>query len=114
MPKNTRSNLGLILGAIALVSVVAIGGFITVAVLVLRNLVTPPVAVYTEPAKAPLKAKTIVPAKPALKAKAPEKPAELAAGKEAPEIEGEDVDGEKFKLSDYRGKVVLLDFWGHW
>ena len=35
----------------------------------------------------------------------------LAVGKEAPEIEGEDQDGEYFKLSDYRGKVVLLDFW---
>ncbi len=35
----------------------------------------------------------------------------LAVGKEAPEIEGEDQDGERFKLSDYRGKVVLLDFW---
>jgi hypothetical protein len=38
----------------------------------------------------------------------------LGIGKEAPEIEGEDADGKKFKLSDYRGKVVLLDFWGHW
>jgi tetratricopeptide (TPR) repeat protein len=35
-------------------------------------------------------------------------------GKPAPEIEGEDIDGKKFKLSDYRGKVVLLDFWGNW
>ena len=35
----------------------------------------------------------------------------LAVGKEAPEIEGEDQEGTKFKLSDYRGKVVLLDFW---
>jgi cytochrome oxidase Cu insertion factor (SCO1/SenC/PrrC family) len=35
-------------------------------------------------------------------------------GQEAPEIEGEDIDGKQFKLSDYRGKVVLLDFWGHW
>lgn len=35
----------------------------------------------------------------------------LAVGKEAPEIEGEDQDGQGFKLSDYRGKVVLLDFW---
>jgi hypothetical protein len=35
-------------------------------------------------------------------------------GREVPEIEGEDIDGKKFKLSDYRGKVVLLDFWGHW
>ena len=38
----------------------------------------------------------------------------LAIGKVAPEIEGEDVDGKKFKLSDYRGKVVLLSFWGDW
>lgn len=38
----------------------------------------------------------------------------VVVGKPAPEIEGEDIDGKKFKLSDYRGKVVLLDFWGHW
>ena len=38
----------------------------------------------------------------------------LVVGKVAPEIEGEDIDGKKFKLSDYRGKVVLIDFWGHW
>ncbi len=37
----------------------------------------------------------------------------LAVGKEAPDIEGEDQDGQRFKLSDYRGKVVLLDFWYH-
>jgi hypothetical protein len=35
----------------------------------------------------------------------------LAVGREAPEIEGEDQDGKRFKLTDYRGKVVLLDFW---
>lgn len=38
----------------------------------------------------------------------------LAIGMVAPEIEGADVDGTEFKLSDYRGKVVLLDFWGDW
>jgi len=38
----------------------------------------------------------------------------LAIGKTAPDIEGEDIDGVMFKLSDYRGKVVLLDFWGDW
>jgi thiol-disulfide isomerase/thioredoxin len=38
----------------------------------------------------------------------------LAVGKTVPEIEGEDIGGKKFKLSDYRGKVVLVDFWGHW
>jgi cytochrome oxidase Cu insertion factor (SCO1/SenC/PrrC family) len=41
-------------------------------------------------------------------------PRDLAIGKVAPEIEGADVDGHKFKLSDYRGKVVVLDFWGDW
>jgi hypothetical protein len=35
-------------------------------------------------------------------------------GKQPPDIEGEDIDGQKFKLSDYRGKVVVLDFWGNW
>lgn len=35
----------------------------------------------------------------------------LLVGKQAPEIEGQDQDGKEFKLSDYRGKVVLLDFW---
>jgi hypothetical protein len=37
----------------------------------------------------------------------------LAVGKEALDIEGEDQDGKRFKLSDYRGKVVLLDFWSY-
>jgi hypothetical protein len=38
----------------------------------------------------------------------------LAIGKTVPDIEAEDLDGKSFKLSDYRGKVVVLDFWGHW
>jgi hypothetical protein len=38
----------------------------------------------------------------------------LVVGKIAPEVEGEDIDGKRFKLSDYRCKVVVLDFWGHW
>jgi hypothetical protein len=38
----------------------------------------------------------------------------IEVGKPAPEIEGEDLEGQKFKLSDYKGKVVLLDFWGNW
>jgi peroxiredoxin len=32
----------------------------------------------------------------------------------APEIEGVGIDEKPMKLSDYRGKVVLLDFWGDW
>src|SRR5262249_55474207 len=38
----------------------------------------------------------------------------LTVGRPAMEIEGEDLDGKQFKLSDYRGKVVVLDFWGNW
>ena len=37
----------------------------------------------------------------------------LRVGKAAPDIEGMDQDGKPFKLSDYRGKVVLLDFWSY-
>jgi hypothetical protein len=32
----------------------------------------------------------------------------------APDIEGKDLDDVAFKLSDYRGKVVFLDYWGDW
>jgi peroxiredoxin len=32
----------------------------------------------------------------------------------APEFEASDENGVKFKVSDYRGKVVVLDFWGFW
>jgi thiol-disulfide isomerase/thioredoxin len=32
----------------------------------------------------------------------------------APELEATDLDGEKIKLSSYRGKVVLIDFWATW
>jgi hypothetical protein len=38
----------------------------------------------------------------------------LRIGQTAPIIEGEDIDGKKFSLKDYRGKVVVLDFWGNW
>ncbi len=38
----------------------------------------------------------------------------LSIGRVAPEIAGEDIFGKPFKLSDYRGKVVVLSFWGHW
>lgn len=38
----------------------------------------------------------------------------LGIGKPCPEISGEDIDGKAFKLSDYKGKVVVVDFWGDW
>ena len=37
------------------------------------------------------------------------------AGKPAPEIDATDLDtGKPVRLADFRGKVVVLDFWGYW
>lgn len=38
----------------------------------------------------------------------------LVVGKPAPEIDGVDFDGKPLRLSDYRGRVVALSFWGSW
>ena len=38
----------------------------------------------------------------------------LVAGMEAPEIAMSDPDGNTRRLSDLRGKVVLIDFWASW
>jgi hypothetical protein len=38
----------------------------------------------------------------------------LGLGRRAPETAGADTSGTRFRLSDYRGKVVLLSFWGFW
>lgn len=39
---------------------------------------------------------------------------DVAPGKLAPDFELLDLDANKIKLSDYRGKVVLLNFWATW
>ena len=38
----------------------------------------------------------------------------IGIDKPLPEVEGIDLDGKKVKLSSYKGKVVLLDFWATW
>jgi thiol-disulfide isomerase/thioredoxin len=38
----------------------------------------------------------------------------LSVGQPALEIDGQDAEGDRFKLSDYRGKVVVLTFSGNW
>lgn len=38
----------------------------------------------------------------------------LSIGRPAPEFAAEDVEGKKVKLSDLRGKVVVLKFWATW
>ncbi len=51
----------------------------------------------------------------ALRANAPAfEKTRLQIGMEVPDIIGQDLDGVPFKLSDYRGKVVVIDFWGDW
>lgn len=38
----------------------------------------------------------------------------LQIGMAAPDFEAIDENGVAWKLSDYRGKVVIVDFWGYW
>lgn len=38
----------------------------------------------------------------------------LQIGMKAPDFSGEDADGKTIKLSDFKGKVVVIDFWGFW
>ncbi len=38
----------------------------------------------------------------------------LAVGKPCPDFQAIDAEGAGFRLADYKGKVVLVDFWGFW
>ena len=50
-----------------------------------------------------------------MRAEAPRfKQQRLQIGMAVPDIEGVDLAGTRFKLSDYKGKVVVIDFWGDW
>jgi thiol-disulfide isomerase/thioredoxin len=42
------------------------------------------------------------------------KPSGVEIGAKAPELEYKNPDGETMKLSDLKGKVVLIDFWASW
>jgi thiol-disulfide isomerase/thioredoxin len=35
-------------------------------------------------------------------------------GRPLPELVGQDISGKEVKLSDYKGKVIVLDFWATW
>lgn len=50
----------------------------------------------------------------AANAAAPARPALLGAGAIAPDFVMQDVTGRKVRLSDFKGKVVILDFWATW
>jgi peroxiredoxin len=44
----------------------------------------------------------------------PPPPEGKRVGETCPDITGTDVNGKTIRLSDYRGKVVLVNFWGTW
>lgn len=44
----------------------------------------------------------------------PGSPAPVAVGTPAPDFELQDLDGRTVRLSDFRGKVVFLNFWATW
>ncbi len=41
-------------------------------------------------------------------------PIDARIGRPAPEFQTTDLDGRPVHLADYRGKVIVLDFWGYW
>jgi len=41
-------------------------------------------------------------------------PTGTEVGQTAPEIVGKDINGKAMKLSDFRGKIVVIDFFGDW
>ncbi|NJO24861.1 MAG: TlpA family protein disulfide reductase [Bacteroidia bacterium] len=40
--------------------------------------------------------------------------AQVKPGQQAPELALEDINGNSFHLSEFKGKVVLIDFWASW
>jgi thiol-disulfide isomerase/thioredoxin len=44
----------------------------------------------------------------------PARPVDVTVGSKAPEIAGKDLDGKPLRLSEFRGKVVMLSFWASW
>jgi thiol-disulfide isomerase/thioredoxin len=44
----------------------------------------------------------------------PNAPFGVEVGLRAPDIEGMDADGKPIRLSEFKGKIIALDFWGYW
>ena len=61
-----------------------------------------------------IKTPTLQESEPVLKETEKVRKIGLEVGDLAPEIDGVDLQGNGFKLSDYRGNLVVLFFWGQW
>jgi hypothetical protein len=128
--KSQAGTLAVIFGLVTVVALVAVGGVVALGIILFKSsgkdtrpdfTVRPPTGPVGPPTPPPgfqmpqpPPGAQLPQAPPAAGGGQPDQPEELKVGNVAPDIEGEDVDGKKFKLSDYRGKVVVLDFWGHW
>jgi hypothetical protein len=66
------------------------------------------------PAPAAVPEQVAAPVAPPTPAPEPSIPVGLFVGHRAPDFEAVDVQDKRFKLSDYHGKIVALDFWGFW
>jgi len=99
MRRGTALRCGVASIALALASVAACGG--------------EPQRTAAESAPPPPASEVPAPAAPAA---TPAVPAATPGAPEAqtPDFEATDVTGVRFRLSDYRGKVVVVDFWGFW
>lgn len=55
-----------------------------------------------------------VPAKKIFATAAAKRPELIKNGSAAPDFASKDLEGKELKLSDYKGKIVVLDFWATW
>jgi peroxiredoxin len=116
--QKATGSTGVVIGILAVVLVVLAGGLALAGFLGYRWLAVSKSTTAQASAAAPV----VVPAPQAMQpvpghgapvVQAPAQPSPQV-GEAAPEIEGKDLDGKPMKLSDFRGKVVVLDFWGDW
>ncbi len=75
----------------------------------------PETAPDTKPEPTPITELPGTQPRPTLPRKLPDPIAKkLVVGQPVPELEAVDLDGKKFKLSDCKGKVVVVQFWASW
>jgi predicted Zn finger-like uncharacterized protein len=112
--KAQKSNAPLIIVGSVVLTLMLVGGVVGVVLLTRDSKNKEPVIADNGPKGGPVAKGPAGGPKGVVPPKSSGRVVGLEIGNEAPDIEGEDLDGVPFKLSDYRGKVVMLDFWGNW